>query len=711
MSERRGPQDTSFEFAIVVPVGPGQAELIRLCDLYESARLYGQGLRYFVVVDDHLPSREFSTILPSDPKCDVVTLANPRRGRGIGNKGGLASGILSGMEWVYRNTNCAFALKLDTDTLVINDLASLGHLAGDCVGQAGTIGRTPDREQEPFGWESACQSPICVTYHRHCASSIDTEPRELALALEALRPDIERAISAAYSAMIYCQGGGYMITRLMMARLSSLGCFDRAMWWMHFPIGEDVILSMYTYVTQLKCNDASRLGEPFASQWKGLAFSPEQLLTRGHAIIHSVKNDEQFSEQKIRAYYKSIRNSQPITSLHWHFYVNLKAVDLLRNNRKIIILFGAYDADINFGRLSALYSIKNYYSRRTELALIPAVEASFLLSETAAHRFINNGPCPLLILSRIPLPVATMERLGVTALRLFEGVRAFHITGGAQEQFADTLTLTKTILEVGTILKPERYVATGLDIEEGDVEHYWRLVRGLKGPVLGCSNYASIEILRRDGIPAVFTGLDNVHGLVDLVEHSSCIDGPDRRVAFDIALVPRFYSAETEQPEQRGLALRKVADVFNHLRERRLRSIVLINSNLDIRTYHNTWSTFSRIGFVEDYRQCTQLDLVELARKHSIQEIGELVRQVGVSRFVGTNPSVVCFFAALGIPSHLLVFNAFGRRAATSMGQSARTVSDFFDQKHEALIGRCRETAEILASAAKYWCNFLDEVV
>jgi hypothetical protein len=468
---------------------------------------------------------------------------------------------------------------------------------------------------------------------------------------------------------------------------------------------------MYTFVTQLKCKDASRLGEPFASKWKGLACSPEQLLTRGHAIIHSLKNDERFSEQEIRAYYKSIRDSQALMPLDWQFYVNLEAAESLSNNREIVILFGAYDADINFGRLCALYGIKNYYSRRTELALIPAVEASFLLSETAAGCFTNGGRSPLLILSRIRLPVATIERLKVTAVHLSERVRAFHITGGAQEQFADTLDLTRTITEVGRILKPERYVATGMDIEEGNIEHYRTLVRALNAPVLGCSNFESIEILRREGISAVFTSFDNVHGLVDFIEHSSCIDGPDGRVAFDIAVIPRFYSAEIEHPEQRALALREIADLLKHLRKSRPGSIVLINSNLDKRTYHNTWSTLSRVGSVEDYAQCTQLDLVELARKHSVQEIGELVRRVGVSRFIGTNPSIVSFFAALGIPSHLLAFNAFGRRAATSMGQSARTAREFFDQKQEVLVSRCRETAEIFASATRYWHNLLDEFV
>jgi hypothetical protein len=88
------------------------------------------------------------------------------------------------------------------------------------------------------------------------------------------------------------------------------GYLEDPLKWQYLPLGEDVIISMYTYAIGLRLEDFSDVGEPFGVQWRGLPYPPQDLLSRGHSVIHSVKNDRQLGEDGIRQFFEGHRRSR-----------------------------------------------------------------------------------------------------------------------------------------------------------------------------------------------------------------------------------------------------------------------------------------------------------------------------------------------------------------------------------------------------------------
>jgi hypothetical protein len=122
-----------------------------------------------------------------------------------------------------------------------------------------------------------------------------------------VRHHILRAIENGYSTLEYCQGGAYVLTPEFLRSMQRNAYLDSAADWGVIDIGEDVLMGMYTRAVALQVMDFSDLGEPFANQFTGLPYNPEELVIRGHALIHSVRNDPRFTEASIRSYFKQLR--------------------------------------------------------------------------------------------------------------------------------------------------------------------------------------------------------------------------------------------------------------------------------------------------------------------------------------------------------------------------------------------------------------------
>jgi hypothetical protein len=89
--------------------------------------------------------------------------------------------------------------------------------------------------------------------------------------------------------------------------MHQFGCFEHPEDWLPLAVPEDVMMGMFTRTVGLESTDFSMPGEPFGSNWRGLAYSPEEMLRRGHALIHSVKSDPQYSERELRQFFKDQR--------------------------------------------------------------------------------------------------------------------------------------------------------------------------------------------------------------------------------------------------------------------------------------------------------------------------------------------------------------------------------------------------------------------
>jgi hypothetical protein len=126
-----------------------------------------------------------------------------------------------------------------------------------------------------------------------------------------LENHLNAAIMNGYVGKEYCQGGIYVLPFRTMERMSDRGCFRHPEDWVPLAVPEDVMIGMLTRAAGLECRDFSQSGESFGSNYRGLAYSPAEMISRGHALIHSVKSDPLYSEPFLRQFFRSLRETSP----------------------------------------------------------------------------------------------------------------------------------------------------------------------------------------------------------------------------------------------------------------------------------------------------------------------------------------------------------------------------------------------------------------
>jgi hypothetical protein len=105
----------------------------------------------------------------------------------------------------------------------------------------------------------------------------------------------------------HCQGGVYTITAAFISRMRTSGYKNDPMRFLYFPMPEDRIIGAYCAAVKLKVRDFSMPGEVFGVQSNRLPYSPKELISRGYALIHSVRNNETLPEENIRRLFAEMR--------------------------------------------------------------------------------------------------------------------------------------------------------------------------------------------------------------------------------------------------------------------------------------------------------------------------------------------------------------------------------------------------------------------
>jgi hypothetical protein len=272
-------------FAIVVPVGPSAAEAERFRDLIASVEAYEPGACLCVAIDSAPRPR---VLLPR-PGCRLVTLARPYDGAGEPLLGRLSAAILLALDVIRKAGPVDFILRLDTDALVIAPFAAAVRdflRRHPHTGMLGTLGCTCRRDEPYYGCESRAVSDVMLAGHRR------------------IRAHARRAIANGYTAKEYCQGGAYVLPFRTVERMARRRYLESPEIWVEAPVPEDVMMGMYTRAVGLRSMDFSLRGQPFANHYRGLPYAPRELVRRGHAIIHSVKRDAEFTEREIRRYFR-----------------------------------------------------------------------------------------------------------------------------------------------------------------------------------------------------------------------------------------------------------------------------------------------------------------------------------------------------------------------------------------------------------------------
>jgi hypothetical protein len=312
----------SQRFAVLIPVGPSPVDLYRGVELVKSLLRWQPSVGWCVILDDSPAPRGLSDLTIFPQHCSAITLVNPRLGRGDGSHGGLFAGIAAALSWLQASTNADFVLKIDTDALVIGPFAESVRSRLVREPDTGVLGAVGFSCNPHFrAMQNLSREPELLRAYR----ALVTEPHkrgnslgdsfqlcgvdlraEQMRSLLAILPHIKSAIGHGYASSEYCQGGAYVITRQMMDRMKSQDYLSCANLWTDLPIGEDMIMAMYTYAVDLRLRDLSGPDEPFGVQAQGLPYSPEILKRLKYSLVHSVKNDRCYSENDIRAFFADV---------------------------------------------------------------------------------------------------------------------------------------------------------------------------------------------------------------------------------------------------------------------------------------------------------------------------------------------------------------------------------------------------------------------
>lgn len=301
--------------AVLIPVGPGATERDRLQDVIESISYYETERRVeILIVEDVSPSRDFALGIRGGPNVFITEIPNPRHGAGCGWSGGLAVGVTHGLQWLVRNRDPAFVLRLDTDSLVIapfTDQILHAFAKRPGVGMIGTYRRSargsirnPGHNRSLADRQRKLLRPVATWFR-------ELKLRGLQLSMvghwRLLRETLESAMANGYEIGEFVQGGGYAIHRDALTAMDSRSLLDVPRRWIRAPFSEDVAVSVCVMAAGHKLGGAVDDGEPFAVESEGLSDTPERLIQRGFSVIHALKKDRQHSESDIRAYFRAKR--------------------------------------------------------------------------------------------------------------------------------------------------------------------------------------------------------------------------------------------------------------------------------------------------------------------------------------------------------------------------------------------------------------------
>lgn len=290
---------------VVVPVGPGAEEQERLRGLLRSLFDHEPDTGNVVLVDDGPPDRLLAVEAPAG--CALTVLANPRAGKGVPTLGGRCCATLAGLRHVALATEVRFALRLDTDALVIAPFAerlAAAFARRPGVGVLGSYEVVCNGHVRQFpAWEPVLRRlGRPVSFWRHPARPGRYVQVALSGRRAAVREEIKAARANGYRWGENCQGGGYALTRGLLDRLAAAGMLDDPLRWRDTRVGEDVMVGVLARATGLRLDGDVAPGEGlFAVARAGLPLPPARLLEGGYAIVHPVTRTEDWEEPQLRA--------------------------------------------------------------------------------------------------------------------------------------------------------------------------------------------------------------------------------------------------------------------------------------------------------------------------------------------------------------------------------------------------------------------------
>ena len=269
-----------------MPVGPGPQELSR-CQAAAESLTREPAVERLVLIDDTTES------LAGIDGPRTVTLPHPLKGSRANRYDRIAVATLAGLGWVAEHDAADVVLKLDTDALVIAPFAEKlsSAFADPTVGMAGSYDVTCNGDPRSF-------SPWAQKVRR---TSGFVQPRRIALSRRGRRAR-RFILEARQCGLVWGEhplACAVAITRPALEGMGEHGRFLDPLTFLGTGLGDDPILAILVRRAGFRIVGHVCDGETFGVAWRGLPDTPTRLAERGYSIIHSVKNDERFSEREI----------------------------------------------------------------------------------------------------------------------------------------------------------------------------------------------------------------------------------------------------------------------------------------------------------------------------------------------------------------------------------------------------------------------------
>jgi hypothetical protein len=294
-------------FCLLIPVGPGPAELARIADLLDACAAYADLPLHAVMINDGNDTAALE-LAASTRRIAATVRPNARHGEGDWWAGGLSMAMVDTLLWIARQVPCHGVLRLDSDALVINPFAA--RIAG-IFARDPTIGLLGNFDSVSGLPVPAGHIMTTRLYWRSKLVSHDRELKKIIFSLWGWRRRIRRLIGRArrngYVLGDWCQGGAYAVSPEFLRRLAADPSFAHPRDFLFIDFAEDVLMALVTYALRLRIEYTSGPSRLFASKWKGLFGPPAALVQAGHGIIHSVKDHDDRTEAQIRAFFSARR--------------------------------------------------------------------------------------------------------------------------------------------------------------------------------------------------------------------------------------------------------------------------------------------------------------------------------------------------------------------------------------------------------------------
>jgi hypothetical protein len=294
------PLEGRQRIAVVMPVGPDAVEVQRCRDTARSIAAWEPSVRWLVLVDDTDEPRDLAAEIEAGA-AQVIVLAHPLRGHDASLQDRIAAAVLAAFGWVERETDADFAMKIDTDALVIApflDKLVAGTTPGD-IGLLGSYDQTCNGEARSFGpWVRPVKRVSRLV-----------QPRRIAISERARRArrSVREAREAGYIWGEHVLACGLAMPRRTLEAIARGGGWDDPCTFVGTNLFDDPILAILVRRAGYRLAGHVAEGETFGVAWRGLPDTPANLLARGYSIVHSVKNDERLPEAEIRAFFQARR--------------------------------------------------------------------------------------------------------------------------------------------------------------------------------------------------------------------------------------------------------------------------------------------------------------------------------------------------------------------------------------------------------------------